>query len=120
MTNGEKKFDSFGIIIARTASVYGNAQQAMELALDARQKGKAVGIYLFSDGIWNALKNSGPVSDKLQKLLESGGMVFASNEHALAGGLPKDRAIEGIVFVDDAYDNMVDLVMEKWDKVIIC
>ena len=118
---GEKKeFNSFGVIIARTPSVHGNAEQAVMLGLSAINSGKKVGVFLMSDGVWNALKGSGAVSEKLEEVLGSGGRVCISGEHALAAGLPRERAIAGAEFIEDAYDEMIDLVMEKWDKVIIC
>ena len=120
MNGKEREFNSFGVIIARTPAVHGNAEQAVSLGLGAREGGKDVGIFLLSDGVWNCLRGSGIVSEKLEMLIASGGNVYASGEHADAAGLPRNRAIQGVEFLDDAYDTMVDMIMEKWDKVIIC
>ena len=68
----------------------------------------------------NIQEGSGDVSEKLEEVMVSGGKVYISGEHALAAGFPRERAIAGAKFVEDAYDEMIDLVMEEWDKVIIC
>ena len=114
------KSKSFGIIIARTSIMSGNAKQAVDLGLGAQKKGQEVGVFLISDGVWNGLKDAGEVSDKLSLLVKDGAELYISDMHARANGLPKERVIEGAIFIDKTYKDLVDLVMEKWDKVIIC
>lgn len=114
------ELDSLGIVLARTATVQGNALQAISLGLQARQRGKEVGVFLISDGVWISLKGAGAVSEKLEELVSAGGKMYISGEHAAAGGLPADRIIEGGQIVEKAYNELVEKVMEEWDKVIIC
>ncbi len=116
----ENKNKSLGIIIARTSIMNGSAKQAVDLATGALAKGQGVGIFLISDGVWNGLKKAGEVSNTLEKLVMDGASLYISDEHARAGGLPREKVIEGAVFIDDVYRDLVDMVMEKWDKVIIC
>ena len=120
MTGEERHFDSLGIIIARTSIMTGNARQAVDFGVGAIKKGKEVGIFLISDGVWNALSNSGKVSETLKGLVAEGASLYISDEHARAAGLPRDRIIEGAEFIEDTYKTLVNNVMENWDKVIIC
>ena len=116
----DNKNNSLGIIIARTSIMTGSAMQAVNLGVGALKKGQEVGVFLLSDGVWNGLKNAGDVSDKLNQLVKDGGSLHISDEHARAAGLPRDKVIEGAEFIDDIYKDLVNMVMEKWDKVIIC
>ena len=116
----ESKNKSLGIIIARTSIMAGNAKQGIDLGVDARAKGREVGVFLISDGIWNGLKDAGEVPNILEQLVKDGASLYISDEHARAAGLPKKRVIEGAEFIDDTYKTLVDKVMERWDKVIIC
>ncbi len=120
MIEPDNKFDSLGIIIARTSIMTGNARQAVDFGMGAAKKGKSVGIFLISDGVWNALNDSGNVSDIIGQLVNDGAKLYISDEHARAAGFPKDRVIEGAEFIEDTYKVLVNSVMEEWDKVIIC
>jgi predicted peroxiredoxin len=119
MSESGEKFDSLGIIITTTPNVQDQALEAVEVGEKAQSSGKEIGIFLISDGVWNSLKGSGPVSEKLIGLMGKGAKVYASDEHARAGGFPKERALEGVEFVEDMYGVLVDKVMEEWDKVMI-
>ncbi len=119
MSESGENFDSLGIIITTTPNVQNLALEAVEVGDLAQSCGKEVGFFLISDGVWNALKGSGAVSEKLSDLIAKGAKVYASDEHVRAGGLPKARTIEGVEFVEDLYGVLVDKVMEDWDKVMI-
>jgi len=120
MSEIESEFESLGIIIPRTGFAHGDSKMAIDLGLRARDIGKEVAVFLISDGIWNSLEGSGDISARLKELLTKNGKVYLSAEHAKAGGLPKDRVMKGIEFMEDSYGFLVDHVMEEWDKVIIC
>jgi sulfur relay protein TusB/DsrH len=119
MSESGDKFESLGIIITTTPNVHNLALEAVEVGEKAQSSGKEVGFFLISDGVWNTLKGSGSVSEKLTDLMANGAKVYASDEHVRAGGLPKERTIEGVEFVEDMYDVLVDKVMEEWDRVMI-
>lgn len=119
MSESGERFNRLGIIITTTPNVQNLALEAMEIGEKAQKSGKELGIFLISDGVWNALKGSGEVTEKLVNLMANGAKVYASDEHARAGGLPKERAVEGVDFVEDMYGVLVDKIMEDWDKVMI-
>ena len=114
------KFDSLGIVIAHTAAVHEGAYQAVSLGLEAMKRGKRVGFFLISDGVFNAIQGSGNVADGLGQAISGGGKVFLSDEHVLAAGIPGEKLISGTETVEKAYEELVDLIMEDWDRVIIC
>ncbi len=114
------KFDSLGIVIAHTAAVHEGAQQAVSLGLEAMRRGKRVGFFLLSDGVFNAIQGSGDVATGLNQVISDGGKVFLSSEHVLAAGIPTEKLITGTETLEKAYEALVDLIMEDWDRVIIC
>ncbi len=116
MRGEERRFDSLGIIIARTSIMTGNARQAVDFGVGAIKKGKEIGIFLISDGVWNALSDSGKVSETLKELVANGASLYISEEHARAAGLPRNRVIEGAVFIEDTYKTLVEKVMETWKE----
>ena len=119
MTETEK-FDSLGIVIAHTAAVHEGAYQAVGLGLEAMKRGKRVGFFLLSDGVFNAIQGSGDVAAGLDQAISGGGKVFLSSEHVLAAGIPEGKLIPGTETLEKAYETLVDLIMEDWDRVIIC
>ena len=114
------KFDSLGIVIAHTAAVHSDVLQAVNLGLEAMNRGKRVGFFLISDGVFSAIRGSGDVANGLGQVISGGGKVFLSSEHVLAAGIPGEKLIEGTETLESAYEELVDLIMEDWDRVIIC
>ncbi|MCK5310028.1 MAG: DsrE family protein [Thermoplasmata archaeon] len=109
-----------GIVIAHTAAVHEGANQAVNLGLEAMKRGKRVGFFLLSDGVFNAIRGSGDVAAGLGQAISGGGKVFLSEEHLLGAGIPGEKLIPGTETVKKAYEELVDLIMEDWDRVIIC
>jgi len=111
---------SFGIIIARTAAATENAISSLELAQDLLDQGHGVGIFLIGDGIYLGKKSKTRAAELISALLVKGAKVFASPEHLKASGLSKERLVSGIEVVEDTYKDLVDFVMERYEKVLSC
>ncbi|MBC7114698.1 MAG: DsrE family protein [Archaeoglobi archaeon] len=54
----------------------------------------------------------------LRKVGENG-RIYVCGASAQARGLKKEDLADFIIS-DDSYGDLVDLVMEKWDKVVVC
>ncbi|MDO9536987.1 MAG: hypothetical protein Q7J68_01545 [Thermoplasmata archaeon] len=113
-------FNSLGIVIAHTAAVHENAHQVVSLGLEAMKRGKRVGFFLLSDGVYNAIRGSGEVAAGLSQAISGGGKVFLSSEHVVASGIPGEKLIPGTETLEKPYEALVDLIMEEWDRVIMC
>ena len=110
----------FGIIIARTAAASENAISSLELAQDLLANGNQVGIFLIGDGIYLAKQGKTQAAALISSLLAKGAKVFASPEHLKASGFSKARLVSGIEVVEDTYKDLVDFVMERYEKVLSC
>jgi sulfur transfer complex TusBCD TusB component (DsrH family) len=104
---------SFGIIIARTVAASENAISSLELAQDLLAQGNLVGIYLGKQGKTQA-------AVLIANLLTKGAKIYASSEHLKASGISKERLVSGIEVVEDTYKDLVDFVMERYEKVVSC
>ena len=111
---------SIGMIIARTASTTENPVHALHLALEILSHGKQVGLFLIGDGVYLAKNGKTESAVLLARLISKGAKVYASPEHLKASGFTKERLVPGIVIVEDTYADLVDFVMERYEKVIPC
>ena len=113
------KITRIGIILTK-AHGDEDSMHALSIANGALAGGDKADVFLISDGVLIAKKGQKP--DTVEKLLTNviakGGEIFASEAHLKAFGL-KDKIISGIKVSDKPYDDLVDLIMEKWDKVVI-
>jgi len=91
----------------------------LELAKKAYDNNKTVGIFLISDGVWFAKKNQkNKASEMLTTLIKKGAIVHVSNDNLEAAGIQKSELFDGVTVSDKPYMDLVDLVMEKWKRVI--
>jgi sulfur relay protein TusB/DsrH len=111
---------SFGIIIARTAAASENAISSLELAQDLLAQGNQVGIFLIGDGIYLGKQGKTQAAVLIANLLIKGAKIYASSEHLKASGISKERLVSGIELVEDTYKDLVDFVMERYEKVVSC
>ncbi|MDP6101299.1 MAG: DsrE family protein [Dehalococcoidia bacterium] len=111
---------TLGIILTRGPFSSGGAEDAVELAAAARESGDKVGLFLISDGVWLAHKGQeGPLAGRLAAFQKAGGEVLVSGEHLVAAGLSQESLVDDVTVLPEPYDELVDLVMERWDKAII-
>lgn len=111
---------SLGIILTKGPQSGEDGENALDVALSALEMDDRVGLFLLSDGVWTAKRGlPGALAGKLNDFLRGGGQVTVSGEHLEAAGLGPERLVEGVSIAPDAYDRLVDLVMEEWDKVVV-
>jgi sulfur relay protein TusB/DsrH len=92
----------------------------LTIAQHAVDTGKRISIFLLSDGIWLVKKNQkSTVFDLLQNLIKQGVSVIVSKDHLEAAGLNDSDIIPGVTVVEKPYAQLVDDVMEKWQRVIV-
>jgi sulfur relay (sulfurtransferase) complex TusBCD TusD component (DsrE family) len=108
-----------GIIITKTPNANEDVENVLTLGEEALKAGNQVELFLLSDGVWVGKKGNALAEERLINLINDGCKVKASRRHLKAFGLNKDKLVEGVNTSDDPYDELVDLVMEKWDKVVI-
>lgn len=106
-----------GIILTKAPQGSEDAENALEAGLAALAAGDQAALFLLSDGVWVARK--GAMGLKLADFLGLGGEVYVSGEHLKAGGLAREKLVEGVEVANGAFDRLVDLVMDEWDKVIV-
>ena len=86
---------------------------------EALKIGNQVEVFLLSDGVWIGKQRDTATEKKLSDLIRDGCKVNASRKHLKACGLNQEKLLDGINITNEPYDKLVDLVMERWDKVVI-
>jgi len=96
------------------------AENALTLALEALDQGNRADIFCLSDGVWLTKQGpKGPLEKRLPQFMGRGGKVWASGEHLKAAGLTKERLVPQVEVADDALGDLVDMIMDQWDKVVV-
>ncbi|MFQ6050972.1 MAG: DsrH/TusB family sulfur metabolism protein [Candidatus Hydrothermarchaeota archaeon] len=113
-----KKKNKIGIIITKPPFNNENIENALMLAVDLLKEENGAEIFLLSDGVWTAKKGS-QIEPLLKTFLEKGGEITASDPHLKANGLIKEMLMENIKITERPYDDLVDLIMEQWDRVLL-
>ncbi|MFQ5888310.1 MAG: hypothetical protein ACE5HY_06400 [Candidatus Hydrothermarchaeales archaeon] len=108
-----------GIIITKTPNANEDVSNTLAMGEEALKVGNQVELFLLSDGVWVGKRGNTIAEKRLSDLIKDGCKVNASKKHLKACGLEKKKLVKGINIADDPYDELVDLVMEKWDKVVI-
>ena len=87
------------------------------LANHALDKGKTIGLLLISDGVWLGKRNQ-KNNTTIAKLIEKGAEITISNDHLKASGIQHDELLKGVEVTDKPYNELVERVMERWNRVI--
>ena len=115
MRNEDYKID-LGFIITKAPYESTLGSGFLDLARKEIENGKKVGVFLISDGIWFAKKNQ--KNNVIKFLIEKGAEITVSLDNLEAAGIDNTELIKGLTISDKPYDDLVELVMEKWNKVM--
>jgi sulfur relay protein TusB/DsrH len=108
-----------GILLSKSPFESEDALLAFRLAIEALELDDSVDVFLLGDGVWTAKADlSGEVESMLNKFIEKNGKLMVSNPHLKAGGISQDRIEKTSEVIDKPYDDLIDLIMTKWDKVV--
>lgn len=106
---------NIGFILTRTPDESETNFLLLEAASKYLEKGDQVTIILMGDSVWLANKSRAVVESFTKK----GGKLVVSGEHLRACGLSTDQILPVAEVATDTYDSVVELVMEKFDKVVM-
>ncbi len=106
---------NLGFILMRSPHGSDSDSIVLKAGLKALGKGDGATILLIGDSVWLANK----LNTQVEKFIRKGGKVMASGEHLKANGLTGEELLSGVEIISDPYDKLVDLVMERFDKVVI-
>ena len=108
-----------GIIITKPPVETNLVNRFLQIAKDTIEHNKTVGLFLISDGIWLVKKNQNNNSFKLIKnLIDKNVEVIVSKDHLLSSGLSEDEIVENVKISEKPYSDLVDNVMENYERVI--
>ena len=109
-----------GIVLTKAPVGSGDAENALEAGRQSLLAGDAASLFLLSDGVWLAKRGKADgLEGKLDDFIRQGGQVVVCGEHLKAAGLSRDRLVDNVSVAEDGFGQLVDLVMDTWDKAII-
>ena len=119
MMNRENQIKDIGFVLTKAPIESSLTYRFLSLAQNVVDKDKTIGLFLISDGVWLAKKNqNNKPHELLNKLLKNGAEVTVSKDHLMAAGIEDSDLINGVNVTEQPYVDLVDHVMEKWNKVI--
>jgi len=108
-----------GIIITKPPVETNLINTFLQIAKNTIENNKTVGLFLISDGIWLVKKNQNNNSFELLKnLIDKNVEVIVSKDHLLSSGLSEDEIVENVKISEKPYSDLVDNVMENYERVI--
>ena len=107
----------FLFVLHRSPSNLSGFETFVEAALLARLKGDAVGMYLLGDGVVLSRKKSN-VSGILKDVIASGCEIYVRREDLAARGISATELVDNAIVPPDFFDQMLDDIMERSDRVI--
>jgi sulfur relay (sulfurtransferase) complex TusBCD TusD component (DsrE family) len=118
MNNGSYEVD-LGFIITKAPFESTLGSGFLDLAKKTIENGKTVGLFLISDGVWFAKKNQKNNAIKiLSNLIEKGAIITVSQDNLEAAGIENNELLDGVIISNKPYMDLVELVMEKWGRVM--
>ena len=113
-----KKNGEIGIIITKAPLENSFINKLLKGMLGVVNNTK-IGLFLISDGVLLIKKNQkNDVSNILKKILESNVEIIVSKDHLEAAGISQDEIFNECSISEKPYDDLVDFVMEKYERVI--
>jgi len=108
-----------GIIITKAPVETGLVYRFLEIAKNTVENNKTVSLFLISDGVWLVKKNQKNNSFELLKtLIKKNVEVIVSKDHILSSGLSEEEIVENVKISEKPYSDLVDNVMENYERVI--
>jgi len=115
-----KDTSDLGLIITKAPAESGAVANALQMARGAQFSGNRIALFLISDGVWLAKAGQkNRAFNEFCELLNKGVRVTLSQEHLEAAGMGRGELVDGVDIVKKVYDEMVDQVMEQWNRVVV-
>lgn len=110
----------YGFLVTAFSTSTKDPAQILRTAVAKRKEGAAVTIYLVGDGVYLARKGQGnATSSILEEAVSAGARLIVSDDHWKASGMPAGSLLEGAELVERSCKDLVERVMEEWDKVVV-
>ena len=112
---------SYGFIITALSRTEKDPAALLKTAQAIAKEGRRVTIFLIGDGVYLAMSGqTNQASVALADAIEAGVEVLVGQEHLKASGIKEGNLMTGSKVIDRSYKNLALMVMEKWDRVVVC
>jgi sulfur relay (sulfurtransferase) DsrF/TusC family protein len=109
---------NIGFIITKAPLENSSIKKILSAALEATKNNK-IGFFLISDGVFLIKKNQkNETYDIFIEIISKKVEIIVSKDHLESAGLSSDEILSNLIISDKPYDDLVDFVMEKYERVI--
>jgi len=117
MDNRTYKGD-IGFIITKAPLENSSIKKLLKAALEATKNSK-IGFFLISDGVFLIKKNQkNETYDIFKEIINKKVEIIVSKDHLESAGLSSDEILSNLIISDKPYNDLVDFVMEKYERVV--
>ncbi len=117
--NNQNYNGDIGFILTKAPLESSVIKRLLEVSLDALNKGKKIGFFLLSDGIFLIKrKQKNEIYMLFKKIISKNVEIIVSMDHLESAGISIDEICCELSISEKPYDDLVDFVMEKYEKVI--
>jgi sulfur relay (sulfurtransferase) DsrF/TusC family protein len=108
-----------GFIITKAPLENSSIKKLLKAALEAINKNNKIGFFLISDGVFLIKKNQkNETYDIFKNIITKKVEIIVSKDHLESAGLSSDEIFSNLTISNKPYDDLVDFVMEKYERVI--
>ena len=116
----ELKKKKIGVVISKSPLYDENVKSTLTMMEGlVKNPYNEVTLFLVSDGVWMAKRGVKDFDPCLREFTRSGGKVILSHGHLKACGLKEEGLIDDVTITSRPYDDLVDLVMDEWDRTVV-
>ena len=116
----ELKKKKIGVVISKSPFYDENVKSTLTMMEGLiKNPYNEVTLFLVSDGVWMAKRGVKDFDPRLREFTSSGGKVILSQGHLKACGLKEEGLIDDVTITSRPYDDLVDLVMDEWDRTVV-
>lgn len=109
---------NIGFIITKAPLENSSIKKLLTAALEATKNNK-IGFFLISDGVFLIKKNQkNETYDIFKEIISKKVEIIVSEDHLESAGLSSNEILSNLIISDKPYDDLVDFVMEKYERVI--
>jgi sulfur relay protein TusB/DsrH len=117
--NDQKMIGDIGFVITKAPMEYSVIKKLLTAMLEGVNNNEKIGLFLVSDGVFLIKKyQKNEISNILKKILTKNIEIMVSKEHLEAAGISEDEIFDKCSISEKPYDDLVDFVMEKYERVV--
>lgn len=117
--NDKKYTGDIGFILTKAPLETSVVKKLLEMSIESLNKNNKIGFFLISDGVFLIKSNQKNETSSLFKDISSKKVeIIVSKDHLESAGIPSSDICCKVSISEKPYDDLVDFVMEKYERIV--